>query len=127
MRDIFFHIFFLSILFMALLLPVSWVLLTWLTPKSVIKEYVCPPYFSEFEAVAYRYFPSSLTRTMLFSMAISIPVCRRIRKFGDIQQHVPLWFNLACRFYVYGILGYSLLCVSMMIGLVVLAEFGVTI
>lgn len=112
---------------MALLLPASWVLLTWLTPKSVIDRYVRPPYFSEFEAVAYRYFPSSLTRTMLFSMAISIPVCRRIRNFGDIQQHVPLWFNLACRFYVYGILGYSLLCVSMMIGLVVLAEFGVTI
>lgn len=125
MSDLFIHILFASILLMAVLLPASWVLLTWITPRSVIDRYVSPPYFSEFEAIAYQYFPISLIRTMLFSMAISVPVCRRIRKFGDMHKHVPLWFNLACRFYVYGILGYSFLCIFVIIGLVVLAEFGV--
>jgi hypothetical protein len=109
---------------MGLLLPASWSLLTWLTPRSVIEDYVCPPYFSEFEAVAYRYFPTSLIRTMLFSMAISVPICRRIRNLGDLNKQVPLWFNLACRFYVYGILGYSFVCVFAMIGLALVAEYG---
>lgn len=35
------------------------------TPKSVIEKYVRLPYFSEFQTVAYRYFPSSLTRTII--------------------------------------------------------------
>ncbi len=122
--DIFFHILFISVVYMGLLLPASWSLLTWLTPRSVIEDYVCPPYFSEFEAVAYRYFPTSLIRTMLFSMAISVPICRRIRNLGDLNKQVPLWFNLACRFYVYGILGYSFVCVFAMIGLALVAEYG---
>ena len=113
-----------SILIIPVVLPLSLTLLTWLTPKSVIDRYVCPPYFSEFESSAYRYFPTSWIRTLLFSLAISIPIFRRIRGFGDMQKQVPLWFNVASRLFVYVVLGY-LFSVCIAIGiLVVIATFG---
>ncbi|MDP3188991.1 hypothetical protein [Limnobacter sp.] len=108
------HFLMISVLLMVLVFPTSWVLLTWVTPKSVIDRYVRPPHFSEFEAVAYRYFPTSLIRTNLFSLAIAIPLARRIRKFGDIHKQVPLWFNVACRIYMYCVFGYSVFCLTAM-------------
>jgi hypothetical protein len=117
--DTFAHLLIINILLMAVVFPVSWILLTWITPKSVIDRYVCPPYFSEFESIAYRYFPSSLIRTNLFSVAIAIPVARRIRKFGDIHKQVPMWFNVVSRIYVYCIFGYSVFCFTAM-GLIAL-------
>ena len=82
------------------------------------------PYFSEFESAAYRYFPSSWIRTLLFSLAISIPIFRQVRGFGDMQEHVPLRFNIASRLFVYVVLGY-LFSVCLAIGiLVVIAAFG---
>ena len=119
MMESFAHFLIVNILLMALIFPASWVLLTWITPKSVIDRYVRPPYFSEFEAVAYRYFPTSLIRTNLFSLAIAIPLARRIRKFGDIHKQVPLWFNVVCRIYIYCVFGYSIFCMSAM-GLIAL-------
>ena len=98
-----------SMLIIPVLLPVSLTLLTWLTPQSVIDRYVCPPHFSEFESVAYRYFPSSWIRTLLFSLAISVPIFRRVRKFGPMHKEVPHGFNIACRLFVYGVLGYMVL------------------
>ena len=98
-----------SMLIIPVLLPLSLTLLTWLTPQSVIDRYVCPPYFSEFESVAYRYFPSSWIRTLLFSLAISVPIFRRVRKFGPMHKEVPRGFNIACRLFVYGVLGYMVL------------------
>lgn len=98
-----------SIVIIPVLLPISLTLLTWLTPRSVIERYVRPPYFSEFESVAYRYFPSSWIRTLLFSMAISIPVFRRVRKFGSMHREVPRGFNVACRLFVYIVLGHMVL------------------
>lgn len=98
-----------SMLIIPVLLPVSLTLLTWLTPQSVIDRYVCPPHFSEFESVAYRYFPSSWIRTLLFSLAISVPIFRRVRKFGPMHKEVPRGFNIACRLFVYGVLGYMVL------------------
>lgn len=108
------HFLIINILLMALIFPASWLLLTWITPKSVIDRYVCPPYFSEFESVAYHYFPSSLIRSNLFSLAIAVPIARRIRKFGDIHKHVPMWFNVVCRIYIYCVLGYSVFCMTTM-------------
>lgn len=113
-----------SVLIIPVLLPLSLTLLTWLTPEAVLNQYVRPPYFSEFESVAYRYFPSSWIRTFLFSLAISIPFFRRIRGFGDMHKQVPLWFNIASRLFVYVVLGY-LFSVCIAVGvLVVIAQFG---
>lgn len=112
-----------SIVIIPFLLPLSLTLLTWLTPQSVIDQYVRPPYFSEFESAAYRYFPSSWIRTLLFSLAISIPVFRRVRGFGDMHNQVPLRFNISCRLFVYVVLG-SLFSVCIAMGiLVVVANF----
>ena len=98
-----------SMLIIPVLLPLSLTLLTWLTPQSVIDRYVCPPHFSEFESVAYRYFPSSWIRTLLFSLAISVPIFRRVRKFGPMHKEVPRGFNIACRLFVYGVIGHMVL------------------
>jgi hypothetical protein len=98
-----------SILIIPVSLPTSLGLLTWLTPQAVIDRYVRPPHFSEFESVAYRYFQSSWIRTILFSMAISIPIFRRVRKFGPIHKEVPRNFNIACRLFVYVVVGHMIL------------------
>ena len=115
----FVHFLIYSILLLVVVFPASLLLLTWITPISVIDRYVRPSYFSEFESTAYRYFPTSLIRTNLFSLAIAIPFARRIRKFGDIHMQVPLWFNLASRFYVYFVFGYAFSCL-LILGLIAL-------
>jgi hypothetical protein len=122
MKDSFFFVFALSGLLIGFGLPALTLLLTWLTPKSVIEEYVKPPHFSEFESVTYRHFPSSYIRTILFAMAISLPVCRRIRKFGDIHKKVPAWFNMASRFYVYVVWGYCLTWIGVFLVLLLMAK-----
>lgn len=109
MIDFLLHFFAFSLVVIPVLLPTSLWLLTWLTPKTVIDRYVRPPHFSEFESAAYRYFPSSWIRTILFSMAISIPIFRRVRKFGPIHKEVPRNFNIACRLFVYVVVGHIIL------------------
>ncbi|WP_394673258.1 hypothetical protein [Limnobacter sp.] len=109
MIDFLLHFFALSLVIIPVMLPLSLTLLTWLTPQSVIDRYVCPPHFSEFESVAYRYFPTSWIRTLLFSMAISVPIFRRVRKFGPMHREVPRGFNIACRLFVYGVVGHMIL------------------
>lgn len=113
-----------SILIMAVVFPASWLFLTILTPKAVISKYIAPPYFTEFESIAYNYFPSTLTRTNLICLAVAFPIARKIRSFGDINKNVPLWFNLACRVYVYVVLSYSLFCVISVVALAVLIKFN---
>ncbi|WP_334118963.1 hypothetical protein [Limnobacter sp.] len=98
-------------------LPLCIMLMTWVTPQSVIDRYVRTPHFSEFEAVAYRYFPSSWIRTLLFTMAIAVPVCRKIRQFGNIHKNVPVWFNVTSRVFVYFVLGYCVLLVLVVLGM----------
>lgn len=109
MIDFLLHFFAFSLVIIPVSLPASLFLLTRLTPQSVIDRYVRPPHFSEFESVAYRYFPSSWIRTILFSMAISIPVFRRVRKFGPMHKEVPRNFNIACRLFVYVVVGHMVL------------------
>jgi hypothetical protein len=122
MKDAFFFVFALSGLLIGFGLPAITLLLTWLTPKSVIDQFVRPPHFSEFESIAYRYFPSSYIRTLLFTMAISIRVFRKVRQFGDIHKQVPAWFNIASRIFVYVVLGYCMLWVCTFVVLVVMAK-----
>ncbi|MDP3270357.1 hypothetical protein [Limnobacter sp.] len=124
MMESFVHFLIHSILLLVVVFPVSLLLLTWSTPASVIDRYVQPPHFSEFESLAYRYFPTSLIRTNLFSLAIAIPFARRIRKFGDIHKDVPLWYNLACRFYVYFVFGYAVFCMAAMGLIAICLKFG---
>ncbi|WP_275272233.1 hypothetical protein [Limnobacter sp. P1] len=124
MIESFVHFLIYSILLMVVVFPTSLLLLTWITPVSVIDRYLQPPHFSEFESLAYRYFPSSLIRTNLFSLAIAIPFARQIRKFGDIHTQVPLWFNLACRFYMYFVFGYAVLCMAAMGLIAICLMFG---
>lgn len=123
LNDLFVHILAFSIPVLIVVLPVSIILMTCITPASVIDEYVRPPHFSEFESIAYRYFPSSFIRTLLFTMAISVPWFRRVRNFGQMNENVPLWFNIASRIFVYGVLGYTYLWVFIMICLAAYIKF----
>lgn len=124
LNDFFIHILAYSMPVLVILLPASMILMTCLTPRSVIDQYVRPPHFSKFESVAYRYFPSSFIRTLLFTMAISVPWCRKIRGFGPINKNVPFWFNIASRIFVYGVLGYSYTWILVMMGLAVHIKFS---
>lgn len=121
MMDFFLYFVAISGLLIGVGLPATIMFMTWITPKSVIEQYVRPPHFSEFEAIAYRYFPSSWIRTLLFTFAISIPFFRRARQFGDMHKQVPCWFNVASRVFVYGVFGYSLVWFFSFLGLVLLA------
>lgn len=105
LSEIYFTWFWWCIVVLPVLMYGGIIALTTFTPRSVIDRYVRPPHFTEFESVAYRHFPSSWIRTLLFSVAISFPFFRRFRHFGPIYKNVPMWFNLACRFYVYVVLG----------------------
>jgi len=52
------------------------------------------------------------------------PFLEKVRGLGDMQVHVPLWFNIASRLFVYVVLGY-LFSVCIAIGiLVTIATFG---
>ena len=115
--DLLLKFMFYSVISLPWVFPLSMLLLTWLTPKAVIERFVRPPYFSEFEALAYRYFPSSWIRTLLFSFVISIPFLRKIRGLGDMHLHVPLWFNYACRLFVYGVIGAMMLFILLLFAL----------
>lgn len=123
MKDTFYFVFALSGLLIGIGLPALTLLLTWLTPQSVIEQYVKPPHFSEFESIAYRHFPSSYIRTLLFAVAISIPVFRKVRLFGDIHKNVPRWFNIVSRMFVYVVLGYCLIWVCVFMVLILMAKF----
>lgn len=114
-----------SILVMVVLLPVCSLFLTLAIPKDLLDRYLCPPHFSLFESRAYSCFPSNFTLTNILCFAIAFPFYRRFRSLDDINKNVPSWFNIASRFYVYVILGYSFFCISMMAILASLIKQGV--
>lgn len=123
LSEAFLLIFIQSIVYVPLTVICGLLLLTTFTPIPVILRYVRPPHFSKLESAVYLHFPSSLIRTILFSAAISIPYFRRFRHLGPIDQNVPLWFNLACRFYVYVVLGSATLWLTTLALMVNLTDF----
>lgn len=113
-----------SILVMIFVLPFWLVFLTYTMPKKVIDRYLCPPHFSIYESKVYTCFPSNLSFANILCFAIAIPFARRFRFLENINKEVPVWFNIASRFYVYIILGYTLFCILAMVTLSILIEQG---
>lgn len=71
-----------------------WPLLTFLTPKKLIKAYFRPPHFTLNEVDLYSSFPTSLFRTMIFGWAITLPFSAKKRKLEYCRKEMSLWFKV---------------------------------
>ena len=83
-------------------LPTSWVLLTVLTPKSLLEKYFKEPHFTFKETIFLAQFPGSLMRTAMFGWMLVWPSrAHKIRKIYDVHLYMPNWYRRALKALIY--------------------------
>lgn len=63
-----------------------------LTPKSVVKKYFKPPYFSEAFVEFYSGFPAVLFRGAMFMRLAAFPSSGKKRNLTHVYKEFPIWY-----------------------------------
>lgn len=103
-------------------IPISWLLLSILTPKKLLDRYFKEPHFTLAETILMAQFPGFLMRTAMFGWALFFPsLAIRKRKIEDIEQYMPHWYVIALKIFIIGVSLTMILFLSLM-GILYLME-----
>lgn len=99
-----FNILFLTMIFMSMggiiIIPIIWVLLTLLTPKSLLDTYFKEPHFNMLELAFMNRLPSSLFRTAIFGWVTLLPFLDKKRKIKDCYKVMPTWYLISLKVFI---------------------------
>ena len=100
------HILFLVMIWTAIVavlwIPLTWLLLSVFTPKSLLDRYFKQPHFTLTETYMMREFPGFLIRTSIWGWLLLIPSVDRKRGIKNIRSYMPFWYALGLRVLVVG-------------------------
>lgn len=97
--NLFLIMIFIMIAGLIIIIPL-WLLLTFLTPKSLLERYFKEPHFTYTETLIMSHFPSSLMRTSIFSWLLLLQSYgfKTTRQIRDLDNHMPKWYAFLSRF-----------------------------
>ena len=84
-------------------IPLTWLLLSVFTPKSLLDRYFKEPHFTLTETYMMREFPGFLMRTSIWGWALVLPFLDRKRKIKNIRFYMPLWYAIGLRVLTVGV------------------------
>ena len=96
------NVFFYLMMINFLLIPISWFIISYIIPKSILKRYFKAPHFGSGELVLMAQFPGSLARGSIFVASCIMPSKGQRRQMTDVPDHAPKWYRVAAyiMFYV---------------------------
>ena len=101
------HILFLVMIWTAIVavlwIPLTWLLLSVFTPKSLLDRYFKQPHFTLTETYMMREFPGFLIRTSIWGWLLLIPSVDRKRGIKNIRSYMPLWYAIGLRVLTLGV------------------------
>ncbi len=100
-------------------IPVTWILLSIFTPKTLLEKYFKEPHFTLTETILMAQFPGFLLRTGIFAWLLLIPKVDKKRKIKNVKRYIPRWYAFALNTFTIGMIITFLLFLSTMGFLVV--------
>ena len=86
----------------AIWIPLSWFLLSVITPKNLLNQYFKQPHFSLGETIMMAQFPGFLLRTTIFGWSLFFPKLTHKRQLMSVRDAMPAWYAWALRFFIVG-------------------------
>jgi len=108
-------------------IPLTWLLLSIFTPKSLLEKYFKEPYFSLHEMIFMAQFPGFLIRTGIFGWVILLPSLDKKRNIRGIIHDMPRWYKVSLNFFVIGSMltgGLFLLLMGLLLLMSFLENYG---
>ena len=82
--------------------PVTWILLSVLTPKKLLDKYFKEPHFTLAETYMMRGYPGSLLRTGIFAWSLLLPSFGKKRQITESWKYMPRWYAIALIIFMCG-------------------------
>ena len=98
--------------------PVTWLLLSIFTPKSLMEKYFKEPHFTLTETYMMRGWPGFLLRTGIFGWLLLIPSVDKKRNIKEVRKYMPLWYAIGLRILIIGSMAILFLAVTLLPALV---------
>ena len=98
------NVFFYLMMINFLLIPISWLIISYIIPKNLLERYFKTPHFGPGELVLMAQFPGSLLRGTIFVASCIMPSKGQRRKMTDVPDHAPKWFIIGAHLFFYGVL-----------------------
>ena len=96
-------------------IPITWLLLSIFTPKSLLEKFFKEPHFTLTETFMMRGYPGFLIRTSIFGWLLLIPSVDKKRNIKEIRRYMPLWYAVALRFFIVGSMSTLFIVVGLLI------------
>ncbi len=84
-------------------MPITWLLLSIFTPKTLLDKYFKEPHFTVIETIFMAQFPGFLMRTAMFGWALFFPALTQKRKIKDPIKYMPRWYAIALKVFIVGV------------------------
>ncbi len=116
--DIFLLMFWLAFTYI-IWMPPTWLLMRFITPKTLVDRYFKKPHFTSAELALFSHFPGSLMRAGILMNLCVWPHKGKKRQILEIRNDVPHWYVIASKCFVFFALGQGLLAIFLLIGLII--------
>ena len=106
------------------LIPISWLIISYIIPKNLLERYFKIPHFGPGELVLMAQFPGSLARGSIFVASCIMPSKGQRRQMTDVPDHAPKWYRVAAYIMFYVIfLGFGGIWILIFLILMVISAF----
>ncbi len=95
-------------------MPITWLLIRFITPKNLIQRYFKEPHFTRAELTLFDHFPGSLIRTGILMTLCVWPQKGKKRQATDIRDHAAGWFIMISKVFTFFSIGHALLFVFLL-------------
>ena len=102
--------------------PLTWLLLSIFTPKSLLDKYFKEPHFTLTETYMMRGWPGFLLRTGIFGWLLLIPSLDKKRNIKEVRKYMPLWYAVALRIFIIGCM-FTLFTMATLMPILVFFDF----
>ncbi len=107
--------------FFVLWAPITWLLLSIFTPKTLLDKYFKEPHFTVVETIFMAQFPGFLMRTAMFGWALFFPSLTKKRKIKDPIKYMPRWYAITLKVLVVGV-GITMIIFFSLLGILLLMD-----
>ncbi|OMH32079.1 hypothetical protein [Motiliproteus sp. MSK22-1] len=102
--------------------PITWLLLSIFTPKSLLEKYFKEPHFTLTETYIMRGWPGFLLRTGIFSWSLLLPSFGKKRQIKETWKYMPRWYAIALKIFMCGTM-MTLFIIATFMPIVLLFDF----
>ena len=103
-------------------MPLTWLLLSIFTPKSLLDKYFKEPHFTLTETYMMRGWPGFLMRTAIFGWSLILPSLGKKRQIKETWKYMPRWYAIALKIFIYACM-FTLFIIATLMPILVFFDF----